>query len=156
MSESQNDAQAAPLRQMQLKRTFSQSTKSQEERVKQAVVAEAFSRGMWGALYGTVAGSLGMLAAHRVNFMGVRRFSVSVKTGLIVTSAVTPFWLRGELTLVEGRDHPERFVSDAQHKEHASKPKGLAPWQHALNFVYDNPFQTWGAIVIPSYAAIFA
>lgn len=141
----------------ELRRTFSQPTRHAEERVKQAVVYEAFSRGMWGALYGGVTGGGLMYLANRFNWMGIRGLGVSAKTGIVVTAAVTPFWLRAEMALVEGQRFPERFVVERQHAA-ATGPvdrRSLPLWQQALNFVYDNPVQTWGLLVVPAYGAIF-
>lgn len=150
-----------PNRQMTMRRTFSQTSASAEERVKAAVVQTAFARGMWGALYGGLAGGLGMFFANKHNFMGMRTMlGISGKTGLIVTAAVTPFWLRGEMTLVEAQQHPERFVTGAYVANAADPvhhgPRPLALWQRALNYVYENPVSTWATLVVPAYAGIFA
>jgi hypothetical protein len=147
-----------PIRQM--KRTFSQSSQSAEELMKANVVQTAFSRGIWGALYGGVTGGAAMFLANKYNWLGIRKgLSISGKTGLIVTAAVAPFWLRGELTIIEGQQHPERFGGKPDGSAVATAPRGpksLALWQKGLNFVYDNPVYTWAGIVVPAYAAIFA
>jgi len=158
MSDAPKQPSSEPVHQMTLRRTFSQSTRSAEERVKEAVIYEAFNRGMWGGLWGGLAGGIGMFFANKYNWMGIRKgLSVSGKTGLIVTAFATPFWLRSEMCLVEGQRHPERFVPQ-QAAETPSRPRRqhLPMWQQALNFVHDNPFQTWGSIVLPAYGAIFA
>lgn len=128
--------------------------------MKAAVVHTAFVRGMWGALGGAVVGGLGMFFANKHNFMGIRHgLGVSGKAGLVVTAAVAPFWLRGELTIIEGMQHPERFEAAAAppepvHTEHRTRTLPL--WQRALNHVYDSPVTAWASIVVPAYAAIFA
>lgn len=147
-----------PAHQMTLRRTFSQASQPAEERVKAAVVHTAFVRGMWGALYGGVIGGASMFFAHKYNVMGMRKaLGVSGWTGLVVTAAVAPFWLRGELTIIEGQQHPERFAAAAlaPSAAHERGTRTLPLWQRALNHVYDSPFQTWIALVVPAYAAIF-
>jgi hypothetical protein len=148
---------------MTLRRTFSQNSESAEERMKAAVVHTAFTRGLWGGLYGGIAGGVALFFANKHDVFGMRtrsRMSVSIKTGLLVTAVVTPFWLRAELTLGEGQQHSERFapIVEASIAKRAAVPRRttLPFWQKALNFVHDNPVYSWGALVVPTYAAIFA